>query len=76
MHEMPIRWAYYCIFRAANAPDLGNTELKITRIAKASSLLVDRNLNIRITLRTAPIILYAENPARAKKVAARSFNHH
>ena len=23
MHGMPIRWAYYCIFRAANAPDLG-----------------------------------------------------
>src|SRR5438132_10433827 len=23
MHGTPIRWAYYCIFRAANAPDLG-----------------------------------------------------
>src|SRR2546426_1863540 len=23
MHGTPIRWAYYCIFRTANAPDLG-----------------------------------------------------
>src|SRR6266576_2306229 len=28
MHGMPIRWAYYCIFRAANAPDLGITASK------------------------------------------------
>jgi hypothetical protein len=26
---MPIRWAYYCIFRAANAPDLGQTALLV-----------------------------------------------
>ena len=26
MHGTPIRWAYYCIFRAANAPDLGKRE--------------------------------------------------
>lgn len=25
MHGTLIRWAYYCIFRAANAPDLGDT---------------------------------------------------
>jgi hypothetical protein len=30
MLGMPIRWAYYCIFRAANAPDLGDTELFLT----------------------------------------------
>src|SRR5271166_6047853 len=25
MHGTAIRWAYYCIFRAANAPDLGKS---------------------------------------------------
>jgi site-specific recombinase XerD len=28
MHGTPIRWAYYSIFRAANAPDLGLTAVK------------------------------------------------
>lgn len=28
MLGMPIRWAYYCIFRAANAPDLGFRQTK------------------------------------------------
>src|SRR4029077_14024690 len=28
MHGTPIRWAYYCIFRAANAPDLGGADLR------------------------------------------------
>jgi hypothetical protein len=34
MHGTPIRWAYYCIFRAANAPDLGLTVLLFVEVRK------------------------------------------
>src|SRR6266581_3621163 len=46
MHGMPIRWAYYCIFRAANAPDLGISDRFWRRRFNADPHVIGKNLRL------------------------------